>query len=68
MFRQGSVGFTPHRTMQPHSIDLATSSADLVAGVTSSADEPKCTFCDILMSTGQVAAVVGLCWVVHVLV
>ena len=54
--------------MQKQPLDLAISTADLVAGLNLPADEPKCTIRDLLMSTGEVATAVSLCWILHVLV
>ena len=57
-----------HSTMQQQSLDFAISTADLLSGLDLPADEPKYTFSDFLMSTGQVATALSLCWVLHILV
>lgn len=54
--------------MQKQSTDLAISTADLISGLGLPTDEPKCTVRDILMSTGQVATALSLCWMIHIFV
>ena len=55
-----------HATMQKQPIHCAISTADLLAGLELPAEEPKATLRDMLMSTGQVATVLGLCWMLHI--
>ena len=54
--------------MQRQSIESAICTADLLSGLGIPVDEPKFSFRDFLMSTGQVATALSLCWIVHILV
>ncbi len=55
-------------TMQKQPLDLAICTADLLCSLDLPADEPKCTLRDVAMSTGQVATVLSLCWMLHIFV
>ena len=55
-----------HVTMQKQPIHCAISTADLISGLDFPPEEPKATLRDMLTSTGQVATVLSLCWMLHV--
>lgn len=54
--------------MKQQSIDTALSTATLFCHLNRDAAEPKYTFLDLAASTGQVAAALSACWMVHIFV
>ncbi len=54
--------------MKQQSIDTALSTSDLFCHLHRAAAEPKFTLLDLAASTGQVAAVLSTCWMVHLFV
>ena len=52
--------------MQKQPIHCAISTADLISGLDLPPEEPKATLRDMLTSTGQVATVLTLCWMLHI--
>ena len=51
--------------MKQQSLDTALSTTELFCHLHRDAAEPKYTLLDLVASTGQVAAVLSACWMVH---
>ena len=54
--------------MKLQSLDTAIPTAELFCQLHHAADEPKCTWLDLVTSTGQVATVLTACWMVHLFI